>query len=713
MKFRFSLLLLFACSFAFAQNLDFKKNVYQWPDAKPDLSKMSASFAKEDVVIIDENVQFFLVDRITQTLKKNCVMKINSVNGSAQLSTITLPESFDVAADKYFSQQGLDSKTKVPYIYKYKIVSYAARILKPDGKVVEIPIDLKLDNVYWTYYDGRRLQDYLYHFANKGLEAGDVLEYNYEVQFQGQYGYNLFYFNNELPKQNLTFEVRYSPVFKFEEYDIVCNANGADSALTISSVYDNVRAKKIWIYTYHLKNLAALNYPINSRCGKQLPHLFMDLSFVSYYGISHVPTDFVYHIHRGPKFEWIAGARGDSIGFQRPLYDKQHAAIRKFLTKIPADASNEVFYRSLCDSLNSQKFVSNISMRYGENPQYAVSSGEWLVKGKLMEEQLMELYWELLNEKHRPTYFIKLQDKRLGELQFNIHSEYKYEHGLYGLQDGKVVKLILPRFNGLQYNAEELPFYMEGSNAAVSGTNYQYFDISTFTTAGDYEDVSRVVNFIKTPGSSENENVRTENGVFRINLDSANVHADLKENLNGQFSTIIRPLYAHDIIDSTVNPVYFKKCTDKPHAKNVKIKPSYSSNSFPFKHSYNCSEDLALDGSSAIPLSNWFSFTLNTGMITQLPNFDYYVDFKYSDVYNYMLQFNKPVDVKNSADFKKSLNNAYFEVTSSLTKQSDTSYLLSVSVKIKQDAIPKADGQLLVDFVKELQGLNSASLQLQ
>jgi hypothetical protein len=712
MKFFYTFCLLFACSFVYSQNFEYKKYIYEWPNKKPDVSQATNVFSNEDIVVIDEKIKLNIIDRFAQTLTKNCIVKINNANGIKKVSKVAFPESFDIAADKHLSKQGRDSKIVVPYIYKFKIIYYAARILKPNGEVIDVPMESKVEKFNWIDNDGTHLEDYIYQFINEGLEAGDFLEYSYQTEFRGRYGYNLFYFHNEIPKQNCNFEVRYSPILAFEDYAIINSSNGADSALTITSIYNENKSKKTWIYTYRFKNLPSINYPVNTNCGKELPHIFADLNFLSYYGISNVPTQALIYAERGSEFEWLFANKNDSLGYQKSVYDQQHAAVRKFLTKIPPNANDEVYYRLLCDSLNAQKFVTAESMRYNENAQYSLSSGELLMRRKIIEQYLYELYWELLNEKKRTTYFVTIQDKRLGEINFNKHGEYKYERVVYGVPDGKKVKFIVPRYSGLKYNVDELPFYLEGVNAAVLGVNYKIFDLTQYTTATDFHHLSKVLYFVKTPGSSENENVRTENGSFKVNMDSVLIHANIRENLNGQFSTVIRPLYLNDAIDSTVHPVYFKKCTDKPNAQKIKITSTSKSDIFPFKHSFNCTEDIILKQNMEIPLTNWFSFTFSKNDINQLPNFDYYLDFKYSDMYNYLFQFNKPVSITNAGDFTKSINNKYFELTSNLVRQDDSSYLLSLAVKVKQETLPKEDGQLLLDFVNELDALNNGILKL-
>lgn len=710
MKKYFSILFSVFVLGGFAQDLEFKKNKYEWPHSIPRIVDMPAQFEKEDVVILNEDTRINCIG--INTFTKNTLVKINTEAGLKKFTQLRFPESFDIVSDKHFFQQGMDAAVDAPYIYRFKFVYFASRILKPDGRVVDLPIDLRTQKAYWVRNDGTILEDFLYFFSTKNLEVGDVLEYSYKMEYLGLYGTGNFYFAGEYPKLNSTIVVKYAPVYKFETYDVIGNVNGAENKLSIFSEFDELTHLTYFTYSYHNENVPQINYPENTRPGKQLPHFFIDEDIASEYGEKVNSFENFWYAKRGPKFEWLYNNAGDSLGYQETLYDKQHASLRKFLSKISSSPGDASYYTALCDSLNAQKFVSNLNMKYGGNSQYALSSGEWLAKGKIVEEFVFQLYWQLLNEQKQTTYFVVTQDKRLGETRVENRAEKNYEWTLLGVPDGNKLKLILPRFLGLKYNQGELPFYLEASNAAVLGVDYNYFNDSRFSSCYDYYRLARVSKFIKTAKSSENENVRTENGVFKISEAGTIVHAEIKENLNAQFSTLLRSLYLHDAIDSTVNPVYFRKCTDKPNSSGVVYKLSSKANTFPFKHSFVCSEDIAIKNPNLLDLHDWFSFTLTGNQMNGLPNYDYYFDFKYSDMYNFLFQFEKPVVIENESAATKALNNKYFELNSKITKQSDTSYLLSVMVKMKQEMIPKEDGQLLLDFIKELDELNSLSLKI-
>ena len=695
MKYIFICVNFLFSSIIYSQDFSFKKEKYIWPDTSPSLIKQTNEFVSEDIVIIDEDVKLNLTDRTTQKLNKNCILKINTEKGAKEFKSIALPESFDIGADKYLDQQGRKKNIQAPYIYDFKIIYFAARVLKKSGEVFNLTANVAYNKSIRVDWDGDRSENFNYIFSFDNFESGDIVEYNYEIDFKGRYGGNLFFFNGAFPKQNLSFQIKYSLDKKYKDEQIVYNANGADSALTKSLVDEKIVTTSL--FSYNFKDLQAINYPVNSCSGKKLPYVYADLNFLNYIGLSGTNISMVYR-NRGSNFEWPFL---QTLAIKETNYNKQDASLRKFLSAIPRDQSNtdnSVFLSKLCDTLNTLKFVSAESMKNSENSQYSVGSAEWLLKGKLIEEFMSDIYWRLLTESKISKNFIYVQDKRLGENRTDRRTSRKYEHELFGIDNGKSILFIMPRIDGMKYNLDEIPFYFEGTTAALM--NY------------DVKGGLGVVNFIKTSSSSENENVRTENGMFKINLDSNVVNASIKVNLNGQFSTIIRHTYLNESIDSTVNPIYFKKCTDKPNAKNISIRKTLASNAFPFKNSFACTENISYPNASEIPMTNWFSFTISKHIIPEKSNFDYYFDFQYTDMYNYMLEFNKPTDILNSDDFIKSIENDYFELSSKLTKQSETTYLLNVVVKVKKPIMVKSDGQMLVDFANELDKLNSLTLKV-
>ena len=196
-------IVFFVSSIAHSQYVSFKKEQYVWPNVAPSQSKQTDDFMNEDVVIIDEVVKFNLLTRSIQVMEKNCILKVNTENGVKKLKSISLPESFDVGADYHLAQQGRQKLTQAPFIYDFKIIHFAARVLKKNGTIVDLPMNVKINKVFWLENDGNRLENFNYIFSLENIEVGDVLEYNYLVHFVGRYGFNLFFLMGTFPNKIL------------------------------------------------------------------------------------------------------------------------------------------------------------------------------------------------------------------------------------------------------------------------------------------------------------------------------------------------------------------------------------------------------------------------------------------------------------------------------------------------------------------------------
>lgn len=615
-------------------------------------------------------------DRLIQ---KTCVLKINTEKGVQKFTSLRLPESFDKSGDQ-LQMPAQFSETSTPFLYDFKIIHFAVRALKKNGAIIDCNNDYATKKIYWVDTDGRHLTDYNYIFKFKNIEVGDVIEYSYEIEFRGGYSFDLFYFNSDIPKQNTELSMLCLP--HPLGYDFICNTNVADSNFNQKKIIENDK-DPIWKFTYRYKNLKSIDYPLNSCYGKSLPHLSIDYRRSS----------------RGRHFEWVFT---NTIFQNHKLYNREHASIRKFLSTLPnLDSVNlETFLLSLNKRLNDLKFSSAESMNYSDEAQYAVSSSEWLAKGRLIEEFMADAYEAIFRESNIPYKVICLEDKRLGELKTQFRSEKKYERYFFAIPSGNNLLYMMQRDKGQKYLLGEIPFYYEGVSAAII---YNH-DISA--------PVDSNYKFMRTQSSTENENVRTESALCKVNLDSSQINVLIKENLSGQFSTLIRPLYLGESIDSTVNPVYFKKCIAKPNAFAMQVKLISKSDYFPFKYSFNCTEKITLQSKNEIPLKNWFSFTYNKNVIPKKPNSDYFTDFKYTDSYNYMFEFSKPIEIINLNDFLRSIHNSNFDLSSNMIKQTDTSYLLNINVKVKQILLPENEGQLLVQLATELDALNELVIKL-
>ncbi len=702
MKYLISFLFFIFLINAYSQDYSFKKYNYKWDSESPDLSKLTNYFSSEDLFVVDEKVVFSLYDENNQTVEKRCIIKINKEEGIRIGSSICLPESFHEIKDVYHSRIGRFVEHKIPFIYNFKIVFFSARIQKKDGTIILLPTRVGVKKDFWVEEGGNHIDDYSYCFKFENLEVGDILEYTYKAVYSPFYGHDIFYFHSSLPKLNTVFQFKYVTSNLYDNTTVICDLAKSDSLLKAEFILND--GHRFYTSIYTSKNITAYNYPLNMCVGKNLPHVYVD----AFAGLrTYRKLDNTY-AKISNTFGWKF--KRDTVKTEK-LYDKKYDNLNKYLRKFDSIDSKKnlnLFLIALCDSLNNLKYMSAEVMNYSGNSQYSVKYHEWLLKGKFIEEFVSEVYLGLINEKKIPYNTILVYDKRMGEINFKTNVE-QYGARFAAIPSGNGLIYIMPRFDGLQYHANEIPFYFEGALGALIYNNYGKTDLAS---KDDYMQSKEDIRFLKTSSSNENENVRTENVVFKINLDSSIIHANIKESLNGQFSTIIRPVYLNQTIDSTVNPVYFKKCTEKPNSKNIKIKSLSNSNIFPFKSTFSCTEDIIMKYNNSISLNDWFSFTYQKAEFNRLPNYDFYVDFKYTDVYNFMFQFDKPVFIENETEFNKSISNVYFEISSKIKMQSESSYLLNVIVKVKSGIIPVSDGKLLLEFVNELEKLNSLNIKL-
>jgi hypothetical protein len=694
-------LLLFCLLYAFgatSQNLNFlNDNYYSWPDNNKYLTEhIPDSLKNEDAVILKDQVELNLSQSY---IKRRQAVKILNEAGLDYFSSITLPQEFDITrSHSPVYKQGRFSEKNIPYIQEYKISYFAARIIR-NKIIMELPAKVYTDKVYWIQKDGERIYDYAYHFIIEGLQVNDIIEYTYRSDISGSYGTDQFYMNDYFPKLKTQVSVWASSPTELYRSHMILNHN-IDS--TCYKQHDAPGSKYIHqnhIYTFNY--LKGIKYSQNCLAGKALPHITASSYALKrhLFNTTLQSTKFVY----SNKYSWFLVP--DSLDQKDKVYNKAGSNLRKFISTFPdlaTDTSKVLFFSQVVDSINSFKFLSAEQLFYGKDAQYTLNSAERLLKRQLVEEYIGEMYSNILFEKNMFYYIANVQDRRLGfhTIQHRAHEDYEAE--FIALPVNKSYKFYVPRFNGMKYFPDELPFYYEGTYCALIPKNTQ----AAKPKAGLQD-----IKFIKTPSSTYNDNVRTENAVFRVNLDSLLMHATIRENLNGQFSTILRHYYNNDCIDSTIKTAYFKRCTEKPKTTDKLIRQISQSKTFPFRTSYTCSETIQT-AKNSIDLSGWFSFLLSKTDFKDAFTNDYIMDFTYTDTYNYLFEFDRPVSVVNAGEFNKSLSNDLFEISMKLEKQENNKYLLCVTSKAKQYILPGNKFTQLVEYLDLLNQINSSKLNL-
>ncbi len=688
---------------AFSQMAFFNNEPINWQEFKKvDVPAEFSKYTNDDAVIIDDKTEFWFYQNNHKIMRLMTFFIAND-RGLQALKSIRLPESFDVAFDANFHKQGRLSRIKSPYLNNYQVLKFSARKFS-SGKWSQIKFNNKYERVRWIKQTGEFGDEDISVFDIQDVKTGDVVQIYYESSFENSYGSNLFYFYSKYPKINVEYTFNYKVDLFFSKYDFVLPINIHDSLWVRKRT---LKEKELHITDkIEFKNIKPINYLSNSNEGKNLPHVFVDMSFIPMIRESYPDgwsRVFDYGVIKTKHFEWLF--LSDTVNTFTKVYDKYSAAIRKFSSSLPTltnDTSSTMFFKALCDTFNSFRYYTKNDLFYNQSHLYELSSTEHLAKRRLVGSST-KLCKDILNENRIFYYKANLQDKRYGEHTVYYRAHYAYEWEFLAIPNKKSYIYFIPRLAGVKYLLNELPFYLEGSLASLYPLNFQKSDSAK---------EEKYFKFIKTHKGSYNENTRTENATVKINLDNLTADFICKESLSGQFSTILRHLYLNDYIDSTISPHYFKRCIDKPSITEPKIRLSSKISDFPFRYSFNCSGKIALPTNNSLQLKNWFSFVLSAKAIPEAPTHDYYFDFDFSDVYNFLLEFNSPTQIENAEAFTKKINNSYFELESGIIKNGETSYLLKVKLLLKQTSIPLKDIQQLMDLIAELEFLNTFSLKL-
>ena len=685
-----------------SQNNVFGEGPVNWKTRKPyEIPVEIAKYTTSDLVILSDLTQIYFCTISSERLVRNIKYKINTVKGLERLKHYTMPESFDMGFDSKIYVQGRRSRIKRPILKDQKIKVFAARKFS-NQRWSNVSVKDRYERQRLIQTDGSFLEEDAFIFDLGSIAVGDVVELYYELSFNASYGSNVFYFHSVYPKLNCEYDFIYRQDKSLEDVSYFLPVNIDPSRIYTSKV--NYEGYHLVTTKIQLADLQPNHYPLNSNACIKMPHVCTDFN---YYRTMVKYEDKQYYFtktSRAKNFEW-PNYHDTSVKEMPRIYDKHFTAIKKCVATLPSsgsDSQNLQFMKAFCDSINNYRYMTPNQLFYNESQLYELPVGEHLLKRRLTGHTLRKIYSDIFRESHLFYYLVNIQDKRLGEHQNKQRAHVAYERNLFAIPIDSQFVFLMPRNDGLKYHLDELPFYYEGANAALIPTNFQQ---ETKNKAG------KGFRLVKTKQTSCTDNVRQESATVKISLDSLTARLIIQERLSGQFSTLLRPVYLSDNIDSTVSPNYFKTCLDKPYSSQKKIKRVSTSTEAPFPYTFDCSAKIKLRDTSLLDLNNWFSFTLTRQVIPVQPTYDYYFDFTLSDFYRLQLDFDKPVQLKNRAGFNKKIDNTYFFLESGSDILAENRFVLTVILKIKQTKIPAEEAHLLTDFIEQLEQLNQFKLE--
>lgn len=687
----------------YSQNNIYGDGPVNWEIRKPyEIPVEAAKYNEADLVILSDFTQVYFYTVNGERLVRNIKYKINTLKGLERLKHYEMPESFDVGFDSKIHKQGRRARIERPMLKDQKIKVFAARKFS-NQRWSNVSVKDHYERQRHIQTNGAFLEEDAFVFDLGSIAIGDVVELYYELAFNATYGSNIFYLTTIYPKLKCEYDFIYRQDKALKEVSYILSINIDSSRIYRSKVeYEQYHLVTTRI---QLSDLQPDDYPVSSGASSRLPHVCADFNYyrsmVRYEDKQYCFTK----TKRAKNFDWPL-YRDTSAKEPSDVYDKQYTSIKKYVTMLPStgsDLQNIHFMKALCDSFNNYRYITANHLFYNESQLYEQPAVEHLLKRRLTGHSLRKMYSDIFRGGRLFHYLVNIQDKRLGEHQNKQRAHVAYERNLFAIPVDSHYVFLMPRNEGLKYHLDELPFYYEGVRVALIPVNFQK---ETKNKA------AKGFRLVRTKQSSFTENTRQESAIVKVSLDSLVARLIIKESLSGQFSTLLRPVYLNDYIDSTVSAHYFRTCLDKPYCGQKKIKLVSKNTEAPFPYTFDCSAVIKLRDTIRLDLSNWFSFTLTKKTIPVKPFYDYYFDFTLSDFYHMRLDFDRAVQLKNKEAFTKKLDNAYFFLESGIDVLAENRFMLKVNFNIKQNKIPSEDAHLLMDLVEQLEQLNQFKLEM-
>ncbi|MDQ3048759.1 MAG: DUF3857 domain-containing protein [Bacteroidota bacterium] len=706
-----------------AQNLDYRNYNYEWKEKEMAPLHVKMAFKDNDAVIL----QNFLAIRAeseafsnrwswpelnTNTVTKKTRVKIQTREGRKKFLKIHLPESLNPEFD-YSEQRWEDPEELMGVeVFDYKLIYFAARILKPDGRIFPVKNkDLIItkksrQRPHWN----KKHEASFYTFEIASLDIGDELEYTYKISYPPFtfLSFNAIYFRSRFPIQESELEFNYSPSNHFIFQNNYKEGISMDSSLT--EISDKEYIRKVW----KGKDLKAMDY-----FGGQKNYLNQPNVAFYYHHNEYIPKDKkdkkdqnsnVQPYSWTDRYYFIAANR---VHYRQSYENKGYLSMTKLYERITNEINDEtglLQFKAINDTLSSYQFIPQLSI----DPKLPDKTFQEYIKNKSMGQfDVMYFYYEMLDRLKKPYFYCFIADNRYSAINPEQYWPLLYGDDLMCIQYKDSYVYVLPKWFQSGYKIGELPFYFENTKAVLLPQT-----MKDKRSEGPNQGVD--IKFITTPGSTEKENYRITNSSAKILIDSSLARFTTKVTLSGQYSTLTRGFYESRSMDTTVNPLYFKDFTDIGYGTKISspIINGKVAENFPFKVNLNA----AYENSKIIQKSESDGILINLANLTKhvyLKNYRFkgrsgafYSDFLGSDKYRYLITFDKPVSVLNEQEVVIEITNKLGTYRRSIQKIDDKTFLFESSFITTAELIDEADLAQVEEIYKAIEKSKDLKLKV-
>jgi len=706
--------LLTAAFFCFllagAQSFKYRNYNFEWAPGHPAAIPVEEPFKNEDAVILDEKCIYNAVDDVSPVVQKHVRIKFLTQRGVKKFSTVVLPESFDPSSD--WSTVRPENRDT---IYRPKgefecIRYFAARIIKPDGKIGLAVLDEKtqLEINRHNQIDSK-IYSWIFRVIN--LEPGDELELDYS--YEGAFNYDpstRIFFNGELPKQNFNLTFKYPQI----DYYTLSYANGAHP---IDSVMETKTRPRSTEYYFTGKNLVGGIREAGGRPYTQFPYIsyyknlrdygFMDKGAA--YITRPLPYPWAFVLRSWVKY------KPQSLRSYLSATDRTTVALNDFFAKEKSNVK-DTSMAAIMSSIHHKiavdfNYQDDKRMHEGDD-QENEHLGKYLENSTLREVSRHRMYDELMLRLDRDYYAALFCDKRISVFDMN---EYKYTSSLrsgYAIPFNKNFIFLYPKSYRFGYETNELPFYYEDIQSVLVPQHEP--------TEKSYDAVPDVsVLFVNTPFSGVKDNIRITSGMVNVSLDSTYFTLSARIKLSGQFSTLMRGYYLYGDQDSTINPDYFNTLASlADEGKPARVSVTSTEKLFPYDASVSIdlSNHTAItketDGTFSIDLDGWFNNVIDEDFTAINRHLDYYPDFQFQDSHKYMLKFDKKIQLVNAELLQKNISNGFADYMIKISQTGEESILIESSYVVKPEYAPATHARDVQDVFDAIKKINNSSLKI-
>lgn len=656
------------------------------------------NFKKYSIVVLEDKVNAN-VD-VPGIVNRYIRFKILNKSGVENFKYFIMPQSFDVAKSIFSIPRYIDAAKRFPIIEIDDIKVFDMRIIKPDGRKINIePIDSLVQfNFKIQHVTYKRFKVY---FKIPPLEVDDELEVYYKCDLYG----NRIFFNNEYPKVKFDLKIRnVSNYYKILPYNQSFKTDSSEEKIG-NDIY--------YIYSFKANNLLPVGNKWNSK-------LYENCAYISFYRSNKLP---VYNSKKTligyREYDWRFGLKSFT-GFKREYNHFDYTDVNttaynnlhKHIFNTSPDTSIYSQIKTFNEYINNEfDYLYDLELITGDDMRL-LNIGKNLNKKILRRFGTDNVYIEILDRINVDYYLMIMTDNRVSNINYNKYSDDYISPGMLAFQYKNGIYFLTVKSHRFGHHLNEVPFYYENTNMILVPRTVQLDKYS-----GLREKYLPNLIYYKIPPSTESENQRVYNILSNVNLDSSSTTFNCKLKLSGQFSTLIRGNYIYEYVDSIVHGDYYRKIYNiSSNSKLLDKSKTYESDIFPFNANFNFkySDNTIIkktnDSLVVLKLENLFQHVIEKEIDTLVSN-DFYFDFKQSDIFRYNLKFNQKVKLQNS-EIQDIQTFTFGKYNFSIRQISENDILIESSLIIDNEKVNNNDLMQIVSLNNKITEIDKMVLNI-